>query len=350
MKCVLKFFLILTVLIPGIVSAQSKVVSLTDKNIHWLGRVTNDHTFGWGGSGLQINMSGAELSFELDCKLGPAYMNVVVNGETQKWIRIENGKKTYSVKVDKPKSVNSISLIKSTEAHTGHFQLKSLKISGDLKAKTPLQKKILFIGDSITCGYGNLAASHKEHFKIETEDVFYTYGYVAARKMGWEFNAVSWSGKGMLRNYGKDDEEKRYKDTLPKIFGRALPHKPNVKWDFKKSIPDMICINLGTNDKSGGNLDKAKYVKAYKEFLTRIRSYYPGKPIVNLVGPLYNGKQYKYMEEWITEASKGMKATHIIKLPKGKGPQELGAAWHPNKAHHIRMGEFLGPELLKLAK
>ena len=350
MKCVLKFFFVLVVLIPEIVSAQSNAVSLSDKNVHWIGRVTNDHIFGWGGSGLQFNISGSDLSFELNCKLGPAYMNVVVNGINQKSIRIENGTKTYSVKIDKPKKVNSISLIKSTEAHTGHFQLKSLKISGDLKEKSPLKKKILFIGDSITCGYGNLSSSHKEHFKIETEDVFYTYGYVAARKMDWEFNSVAWSGKGMLRNYGKGDDAKRYENTIPKIFSRTLPHKPNVQWDFKTNIPDMICINLGTNDNAGGNLSKEKYIAAYKKFLVRLRTYYPNKPIINLVGPLYNGKQYKYMEEWITEACKDMKDTHVLKLPKGKGPQELGAAWHPNKAHHIRMGEFLGPELLKLAK
>ena len=348
MKCVLKCLIIVLFLIPEVLSAQSKAVSLKDQNIHWVGRVTDDFIFGWGGSGLEFNISGKEFSFEMNCKLGPAYMNVIVNGAPQKWIRIENGTKSYSVKIDIPQAVNKISLIKSTEAHTGHFQLKSLKISGELKGKTTLKKKILFIGDSITCGYGNLSASHRESFKIETEDVYYTYGFVAARKMGWEFNSVAWSGKGMLRNYGKGDDEKRYKDTLPKIFSRALPHKPNVKWDFSKNTPDMICINLGTNDNAGGNLSKEKYIAAYKEFLKRLQTYYPGKPIVNLVGPLYNTKQYQYMAEWIGEATKEFKNTHIIKLPKGRGKEDLGAAWHPNKAHHIRMGEFLGPELLKI--
>lgn len=349
MKCVLKFFLILAVLSPIAISAQTKSVSLSNNNIHWVGRVSDNYTFGWGGSGLEFNTGANEIDIKIECKIGPAYLNVITNNDVQ-FIRIENGTYTRKVTIKNPKKVNKVTIIKSTEGHSGQFRIVSLAMNGELKTSTPLEKKVLFIGDSITCGYGNLAASQKEHYKIETEDVYYTYGYVAARKMGWEFNSVAWSGKGMLRNYGKADDAKRYEATLPKIFERALPHNSKVKWDYSKNIPDMICINLGTNDKSGGNLSKEKYIAAYKEFLGRIRSYYPGKPIVNLVGPLYNGKQYKYMEEWITEASAGMKDTHLLKLPKGKGAKELGADWHPNKAHHIRMGEFLGPELLKFAK
>ena len=348
MKFVFKFFLVLFVLIPEVALAQSKSITLSNQNIHWVGRVSDNYTFGWGGSGLQFNTDATEFEVKIECKIGPAYINVITNDDVQ-FIRIENGTYGRKFTIKNPKKVNNISIIKSTEGHTGQLRIVSLAMNGQLKAKTPLAKKVLFIGDSITCGYGNLSSSHKEHFKIDTEDVYYTYGYVAARKMGWEFNSVAWSGRGMLRNYGKGDDPKRYENTLPKVFDRTLPHNPKLKWEYKKSTPDLICINLGTNDKAGGNLSKEKYIAAYKEFLKRLRTYYPDKPIVNLVGPLYSTKQYEYMAEWITEACQGMKETHVLKLPKGKGKAELGADWHPNKAHHIRMGEFLGPELLKLA-
>lgn len=349
MNCVLKFFLVCVALIPQISNAQSKSVLLSNDKIHWIGRVSENYTFGWGGSGLQFNTDATEIDIKIECKIGPAYINVVTN-EDVLFIRIENGTYSRKVSVKNPQKINRISIIKSTEGHTGQMRIVSLAMNGELKPKTPLEKKILFIGDSITCGYGNLSASHKEHYKIDTEDIYYTYGYVAARKMGWEFNTVAWSGKGMLRNYGKGDDEKRYKDTLPKIFDRALPHNPKIKWDHKKSTPDMICINLGTNDNAGGNLSKEKYISTYKTFVKRLRTYYPDVPVVNLVGPLYNTKQYEYMAEWITEACEGIKDSHVIKLPKGKGPKDLGADWHPSKTHHIRMGEFLGPELLKLHK
>ena len=328
--------------------SQLKEVSLKEKNLHWIGRVTDDFTFGWGGSGVHFNTTAKEISIEIDCKLGPAYLNIITNDDIH-FVRIENGTYGRNITVKNPKPINSIHIIKSTEAHTGHMRFKSLKMDGELKSPT-IKKRVLFIGDSITCGYGNLSKSHKEHYKPETEDVYYTYGFVAARKMGWEFNSVAWSGKGALRNYGKGDDEKRYKDTLPLIYERALPHKPNSKWDFKKNVPDLICVNLGTNDNAGGNLDKKKYVDAYRNFVKRIRQEYPGKPIVGLVGPLYNNKQYEYMAEWTKEAFDGMENTHVIQLPKGKGQQDLGADWHPNKNHHQRMGEFLGPELLKIAK
>lgn len=74
------------------------------------------------------------------------------------------------------------------------------------------ERKIEFIGNSITCGYGVESSDPNEHFSDETENHYYTYAAITARNLKAQHVAVARSGIGIYRNYGapKGGERRLY--------------------------------------------------------------------------------------------------------------------------------------------
>ena len=102
-----------------------------------------------------------------------------------------------------------------------------------------------FIGDSISCGYGNLKVAPC-HFEAATENVHESFVQKTARYLNATTSHVQcWSGKGMVRNYG--DKSTVSKDPLPLFYGRTLANDATKPWNFSV-VPDLVVISLGTND------------------------------------------------------------------------------------------------------
>ena len=62
-----------------------------------------------------------------------------------------------------------------------------------------------------------------------------------------------------------------------------------VAWDHAKWHPDVVVMNLGTNDFASGVVDSAEFVNVAVDFVQRIRSYHPEAKIVLLDGPMLLG-------------------------------------------------------------
>ena len=62
-------------------------------------------------------------------------------------------------------------------------------------------RKIEFIGNSITCGYGNEGLKKEEHFDYATENHYYSYASITARNLDAQHWVVARSGIGAYRNY-----------------------------------------------------------------------------------------------------------------------------------------------------
>jgi lysophospholipase L1-like esterase len=59
------------------------------------------------------------------------------------------------------------------------------------------------IGDSISCGYGDLGKLADSEC-LTTESHWDSYEAVAARALGAEVSTIAASGRGVIRNYGGD--------------------------------------------------------------------------------------------------------------------------------------------------
>jgi lysophospholipase L1-like esterase len=201
-----------------------------------------------------------------------------------------------------------------------------------------------FIGNSITCGYGNEGPNQDCKFSGTTENGYMAYGAITARNLNAEYVAVPFSGKGMIRNYDQGPSE-----TMPQLYDRILAANPNLKWNFKNYTPDVVVINLGTNDFAHSNPDSVLFVSTYIKFINTIRSNYPDAHIICLTGSMMGdwgpAKSLSTLKNYLKAVtgdlnSKGDNKVHTFNM-SGQGSLGFGCDWHPNVPQHQKNAEEL---------
>ena len=223
-------------------------------------------------------------------------------------------------------------------------------------------RKIEFIGNSITCGYGNEGLDKFEHFDYATENHYYSYASIAARNLEAQHWVVARSGIGAYRNYDgpKTGNPESCMPVQYEYTGYAW--KPELrqetsflsdKWDFSRYQPDVVCINLGTNDLSTNNYDLNLLKQGYKKLLKMVRQHNPMAKIVFLTGSmLYNQELQEtcqLLDEVTAEAqAAGDKEVYRFDIPHIDGEVFLGNDWHPNIYQDEKMANELTAYLRKL--
>ena len=215
------------------------------------------------------------------------------------------------------------------------------------------QRKIEFIGNSITCGYGNESIERSDPFEYETENHYYAYAAITARNLHAQHWVVARSGIGIYRNY--NGPRTGNPDNMPAMYEYTLFNDKREQWDFSRYQPDVVCINLGTNDLSTPNFDIKLFTEAYRKFLKTVRGHYPNAKIVLLTGSMLNGKemelQQKTLNELRDEARKnGDKEVYRFDFTPQTGELYYGASWHPSIWQHEKMAGELTAYLRMLMK
>jgi lysophospholipase L1-like esterase len=223
-------------------------------------------------------------------------------------------------------------------------------------------RKIEFIGNSITCGYGNEGLKKEEHFDYATENHYYSYASITARNLEAQHWVVARSGIGAYRNYDgpKTGNPESHMPVQYEYTGYAW--KPELrkeatflreKWDFNRYQPDVVCINLGTNDLSTNNYDATLLKQGYQKLLKLVRQHNPKAKIVFLTGSmLYNQElqlAQKLLDEVTAEAQKaGDKEVYRFDMSPIDGNAFYGNDWHPNIYQDEKMASELTAYLRKL--
>ena len=222
----------------------------------------------------------------------------------------------------------------------------------DILKPAPLpERRIEFIGNSITCGYGVESTDKTAPFEYATENHFYSYATRVSDALGAIHTSISRSGIGVYRNYG--GPRTGDKVCMPQEFRNTLFADSTKKWDFSRWQPDVVCINLGTNDFSTNNYEPALYEKAYMSFLNEVRNVYPKSKIVLLSGPMLgekeNGTVKRILDKLQKErAKKGDKAIYRFDFTPQTGELGYGASWHPSFKQQQLMAQELTPFIKKL--
>ena len=223
-------------------------------------------------------------------------------------------------------------------------------------------RKIEFIGNSITCGYGNEGLKKEEHFDYATENHYYSYASITARNLEAQHWVVARSGIGAYRNYdgpktGNPESnmpvQYEYTGYAWKPELRQQPTFLREKWDFSRYQPDVVCINLGTNDLSTNNYDPALLKNGYQKLLKMVRQHNPQAKIVFLTGTmLYNQELQlakRLLDEVNAEAQKaGDKEVYRFDMAPIDGNAFYGNDWHPNIYQDEKMAGELTAYLRKL--
>ncbi len=229
------------------------------------------------------------------------------------------------------------------EGYEKHPQIRGFRLAPGAKILPAPERpalKIEFIGNSITCGYGAEADSATVHFSYDTENHCLTYAHLTGRALEADVNVVARSGIGMYRNYN-GPREGNDKETMPLEYDNAMLYDHNTPWDFSRFTPDIVCINLGTNDTSTQNYDISLYEKAYGSFLDRLRSHYPEAKIVLLTGPMLGGRELTDVKDALDRLASDRAEVYRFDMTPEDGSLGYGADYHPSAARHRVMAEEL---------
>jgi len=147
----------------------------------------------------------------------------------------------------------------------------------------PANLKMEFVGDSYTCGFGNMGKPPCD-ITPQTQNVHESFVEKTARYLNVEeIHIACMSGKGVVKNW--DDSTWFSKDPVPAYYPRALANNASSLWDFESFIPDMVVITLGTNDFVSPVFPTfEQFTHGYQVFLDFIfHNYQPFKPHLKAV-------------------------------------------------------------------
>ncbi len=354
---------------PSTTTKGTTFIPASDTGFYYLGRIDYRNPtsirFAHTGVSIRFRFEGGTCIVRLKNKStgkdkeGNLYKNYYT-------VTIDNGKpQLYSVSNDDDKiqikglsgGVNEVAIFKRTEALVGEGIFEGIEIENG-KALLPVTdrktRKIEFIGNSITCGYGNEGTSKECPFSPETENAYMAYGAITARKLDADYTAVAYSGKGMYRNFDATTT-----NTMSLIYDRIFPDSlASPKWNPKKYQPDVVVVNLGTNDFAKGIPDSVIFVNTYVNFLKRLRSYYPSAVILCIEGPMMNDnypagtRSLTKAKNYILASIEKMKVVGEKRVftffPTPQGEGDYGCDWHPNIKRHEKMAEELTKEIKRL--
>lgn len=312
----------------------------------------------WSGSSVTVAFKGTGCKAVL-ASPGSGY-RILVDGREQGVLMPAGSADTLHVLAQGlTDAEHSVTLFKRTEVSVGIGVFRGFIVEGVVLPPPPAPvRRIEFIGNSITCGYGALDSLKEHAFKSATEDHWVTYAALSARAFGAEHHAICWSGKGLFRNNTGDTLK-----TMPKLWELTDPTFPGDYWNFAWK-PDVVVIDLGTNDFFlAPPPDSAAFVDTYVRFLAAIRGKYPKVPVVLLDGPMLSdyfpsdaaGKPVpslslnrKYLRAIAAKAESAQASpTTTLSLTPNSASVGYGADWHPNQKQHLLNARELVAHLSK---
>lgn len=297
--------------------------------------------FAWSGSQITFTFEGSfcnllmqQSNFEKD-KNGNEllnYFNIFIDKQLPTVLKLEKGKREYELAKNLAWGKHTITIFKRTEGMVGVCEFLGFQIDAKgkvLASPAKPKRKVEFIGDSITCGYGNEGESEYCKFTPETENAYLSYAAISARELGAEYTMVCYSGKGVIQNYNKNS-----KDIMPELYERINPQDSLTQWNFGQWTPDAVVINLGTNDFAHEIPDSTRFTLTYSYMISRVLTNHPKASVFCLVGSMLNGEKLDRIKNYLKQVvsyqnKKGNQKVYFFEMST-QGKLGYGCDWHPN--------------------
>jgi lysophospholipase L1-like esterase len=226
---------------------------------------------------------------------------------------------------------HTVRMVKQTEAQWSLCLLESVSITGFLyPAPTDREFLIEFIGDSLTSGYGNLGDSSTPVAGIALmQDGTQTYAFLTAEALDVDYNMVSCSGIGIAKGWTAVNEIDFYQKS-------SYYRSDSVYHNDNSRIPDVIVINLGTNDQDRG-CDEASFKAGVKELIAYLRAFYGAEvPIVWAYDMMSYGC-FTWARPVLAELGGERAGIYTVQLTRNNA----GAGHHPALEGHYKSSEQL---------
>ena len=329
----------------------------------------------WTGSSVEFLVCASEFKILIE---GPfeTYENwiaIEINGEVISRRMVSCEKEWVTVfrmmNTENPVRVRIIKEVQAFESDKEHrLNIYEIETDGELLAVPEGKMKIEFIGDSINSAEGCIGARCENDWIAQFFSHTNSYPYMVGKALDADIQVISQSGWGVYASWDCNCNNviPKYYDGICSLMPKGFfdVHGFHNKWDFDKWQPDVIIINLGTNDDgafhnedcenssvlqmegdSYRECDRLKVRDAMIEFLKKVRLNNSGADIYWAFGILGNG-----MVPTIHEAismykdESGDEKVGYIDLPNTQ-ENEFGSRSHPGKPAHKNAAEKIIKEI-----
>jgi hypothetical protein len=267
----------------GAGAAQPPVaVAPNDSRIAYMGRVElSDRAalMGYPGITVRFAFRGPAPVLRMTGDTPECYFNLSCNGWDPVLIQLKKGANEIALPTGPaPQGGWTVEVVRRTESWMGTASFDGLLLPEgcELLAPPPFPaRKLMFIGDSFTCGEYNERFPPENDSTPRSTNAARSYGMLLAKWLNAQVHLVSYGGRGITREWdGRTDV-----NIVPVFFPRTLPDTPGSAWDPSLYQPDVIVINDGT-DFDAGPLDLARFTDAYAAFVALVRADYPGAYLI----------------------------------------------------------------------
>lgn len=232
------------------------------ENLKVHGRTTdklNPLTLFWTGSFLELNAKGTELWVEVDVDYEEyePWVSILINEALVSRQMLTSGR--YWIPVFRGMAadfVKNVRIVRDVQAMSGdsssRFQIHGVRFDGEFLPVESKPYAIEFIGDSITSGEGVFGAKEEQDWISMWFSGVINYAAMTAKALNADFRILSQSGWGVLSSWDNNRN-----CNMPQYYEKVcglLNGTSNMELgafednDFTSWQPDIIVVNLGTND------------------------------------------------------------------------------------------------------
>lgn len=320
--------------------------------IEYVGRFDDKFMCSYSGSSIRFQFEGQALKLHMWHYEGGepfSYYRVQVDDSVFVW-EIAVGDNLLEID-ELNDEMHKVELFRRTEALVGidYFMGIDILNGGLMPFEHPAKPYILFLGNSITCGYGNVVSTLQPDtttFTPAHEDHYQSYAAITARNLEVDHHSISYSGKGVYRNFNLDTVE-----TVLWFYEKIHPFASvNSTWGFEND-PFLIVLNLGTNDFSRRlPPPREKFINKYLLLLKGLKHKHPDIPFLVTIGPMLNDEYPEganllstiknYLEEIQEKATNDLGLNVRLLYYEPQSPP-YGEHYHPTIATHQKMADTL---------
>lgn len=317
-------------------------------------------TLFWTASGIEMNIQATEawIKVRSDYDLLEPWADVIVDGAPSQRLMVNKGEQKICLfRNMEGNRIRNVKFLKDTPAFPadGKNLLQVLEVETD-GAFFPLKEprlRLEFIGDSLTSGEGGSGATEEMSWNSFCFNAVDNYAYMTAKELDAAYHCISQSGWGVFCSWEGNERQAipLYYDQVCGLLtgdrNRALG--AFEKWDFRKFQPDVIIVNLGTNDGTGTK-ELEKIENAAEGFLRKLRKCNPKAYILWCYGmlgdtilPTLQEALRNYM------AASGDVRVDFVKLPDTLAG-EFGSREHPGHKSHAKAARVLAEKIREVTR
>jgi lysophospholipase L1-like esterase len=327
-----------------LLSLQSRadvIILPTDPHIQYIGRIDDSNPLSpkiaWTGTQIIARFEGSFIKVKISSRAN-TYYDITVDGKT-KLLLLQNGEITYTLASGLKNGEHTVTLFKRDSPWNPQNFNGFIIEDGNKLLAPPARKKrkIEFYGDSKTQGAqvdikGN--GGDMQDSMIFDNNA-HSYTAYTAKYFNAEYTCIAKNGVS-LTPYS-------VRENLPEVYDRTGMGKDCAVWDFTRWQPDVVCINLSTNDQPF----PSDFTERYINFVHDLRNKYAAAKIFLIAGPFssYETISKKNAVENINKAVTLLNAAGDKNVFYVEFKTVINHEGHPRAAENIKCAKELSAKI-----